>query len=546
MVDSHNLASSRAENDLVSTHGSRVLSLASGTLASRFTGLLRVLVLAWVLGFTPLADAFNLANTVPNMVFDLVLGGVASATFIPVFVERLAVDGERKAWQSISTVVNASVGVLAITSLLAWFLAPQIIQGFTSMQHGRSLHLTAQREAAIQLLRWFVPQIFFYGLIGISTAMLNIRNRFTAGAWTPVVNNVVCIGVLIWFHQVEPSPTVNSVLSTQHLLYLGVGTTFGVALQFLFLLPSLARTDLFRLRLRIDFADPALASIRRLGAWTLAVVVANQVSLYVVLAVAFSLGGSGPVSAYTYGWSFMQMPYAVVVVSVLASLTPQLARFATNQDFVSFTTRLRFGLRQSLVIIIPCALFLVVLGSPLVALLLHHADLRHPLLAGTVLRILAAGLPGFTIFQLGIRGLQAMQRAREVFALYAIENTLNVILAFVIGRHSIAGLTGSVVISYTACALLVLLVLARHQVSIWSELWSIHVRRSLLASVLSLVTMTLVYSAMTATVGIGLFERFGASLLSGLLTYLVVLLIGQSRQRPQSKEHRGASTHHHR
>ena len=86
----------------MSTHGSRVVYLASGTLASRLTGLLRVLVLAWVLGFTPLADAFNLANTVPNMVFDLVLGGVASATFIPVFVERLAVDSEENAWRSIS------------------------------------------------------------------------------------------------------------------------------------------------------------------------------------------------------------------------------------------------------------------------------------------------------------------------------------------------------------------------------------------------------------------------------------------------------------
>jgi putative peptidoglycan lipid II flippase len=82
-----------------STHTSRVVSMASGTLASRLTGLFRVLVLAWVLGFTPIADSFNLANTVPNMLFDLVLGGVAGATFIPVFVERLALDGERRAWK---------------------------------------------------------------------------------------------------------------------------------------------------------------------------------------------------------------------------------------------------------------------------------------------------------------------------------------------------------------------------------------------------------------------------------------------------------------
>ncbi len=530
----------------MSTHGSRVLSLAGGTFASRLTGLLRVLVLAWVLGFTPLADAFNLANTVPNMVFDLVLGGVASATFIPVFVERLAVDTEEGAWRSISSVITGAILVLAITSAAAWVLAPQVIQGFTAMQHGATHHLAAQREVAVQLLRWFVPQIFFYGLIGISTALLNIRNRFSAGAWTPVVNNIICIAVLIWFHQVEPSPSVASVSSTQHLMYLGVGTTFGVALQFLFLLPSLSATDLYRLRLRLDFADPAIAAVRRLGAWTLAVVLANQASLYVVLAVAFSLGGSGPVSAYTYGWSFMQMPYAVVVVSVLTSLTPQLARFATDQDFGSFTKQLRFGLRQSLVIIIPCALFLVVLGSPLVALFLHHADLRHPLLAGTVLRILAIGLPGFTLFQLGIRGLQAMQKARQVFFLYALQNILTIALAYAIGRHSMAGLTGSVSIAYSACALLVLWVLSRNEVSIWSELWSVHVRRTVAASSLSLVAMTFAYSASTSTVGIGLFERFFAAAVVGIVIYLVVLLVGQRRQQSHLKERRGPSTHNHR
>ena len=530
----------------MSTHGSRVLSLASGTLASRLTGLLRVLVLAWVLGFTPLADAFNLANTVPNMVFDLVLGGVASATFIPVFVERLAVASERDAWESISSVVTGALLVLAGTSIAAWIVAPQIIQGFTSMQHGATHHLGMQRDVAVQLLRWFIPQIFFYGVIGISTSLLNIRSRFTAGAWTPVVNNIVCIAVLIWFHQVEPHPTLSSVASTQHLMYLGVGTTFGVALQFLCLLPSLSATDLYRLRLRINFADPAIAAVRRLGAWTLAVVLANQASLYVVLAVAFSLGGSGPVSAYTYGWSFMQMPYAVVVVSVISSLTPQLARLATESNFESFTSRLRFGMRQSLVIIIPCTLLLVVLGSPIVALLLHHADLRHPLLAGTVLRILAIGLPGFTVFQLGIRGLQAMQRAKEVFALYAIENVMNIALAYAIGRHSMAGLTGSVAISYSLCAFLVLFVLSRHHVSIWSELWSVHVRRSLIASIGSLFVMTFIYSAMTAQVGLGLFERFMASAIGGFLVYLVVLLIGQSRQGSHPKEHHGASTHNYR
>ena len=183
-----------------STHSSRVASMASGTMVSRLTGLFRVLVLAWVLGFTPIADSFNLANTVPNMLFDLVLGGVAGATFIPVFVERLALDGERRAWRSISSVVTGAVVVLTSASVIAWFCAPWIIDGFTAFRHSTTTEsitvLNQQRAVATDLLRWFVPQIFFYGVIGIATSLLNIRHRFGVAAWVPLANNVVGLIVI--------------------------------------------------------------------------------------------------------------------------------------------------------------------------------------------------------------------------------------------------------------------------------------------------------------------------------------------------------------
>ena len=179
---------------------------------------------------------------------------------------------------------------------------------------------------------------------------------------------------------------------------------------------------------------------------------ANQLSLYVVLAYAFGLGGNGPVSAYTYGWSFMQMPYAVVVVSVLGAITPQLAGFATDEDYDGLSERLRFGLRQSLVIIIPCTLVLIVLSQPIVAILLNHLNASHQLAVGTVLAVLAAGLPGFTVFQLCVRDCKSMQRAREVFLLYVLDNALTIVLCIVLGRHSIAGLTASVSIGYTVAA----------------------------------------------------------------------------------------------
>jgi len=335
----------------------------------------------------------------------------------------------------------------------------------------------------------------------------------------------VCIGVLVWFHLVDPSPTVSSVQGTNHLLYLGLGTSLGVGLQFVALLPSLARADLWRLTFRLDLRDPAVKAVTRLGSWTLLVVVANQASLYVVLAFAFGVGGSGPVSAYTYGWSFMQLPYAVVVVSVLSALTPQLSAFATQKNFAALAERLRFGLRQSLVIIIPCTFVLVILAQPIVAILLNHLDATHRLSAAVVLAILAAGLPGFTVFQLVIRGLQAMQRARTVFVLYALQNGLTIGLCFVLGRHSLAGLTASVSLAYGAAAVVALLTIGRLHVALVPALWGVHVQRSLVASGLATLAMAASYAGPSWNHGLGLVARLTGALVVGLVVYALAVLV---------------------
>ncbi len=514
--------------------------MASGTLVSRLTGLLRVVVLAWVLGFTRLADAFNLANTIPNMLYDLVLGGILIATYIPVFVERLAVDGERRAWRSISSVLTASVLVLAVGSIVAWIAAPWIIDGFTALNQLSASHaqaaVTAERAVATDLLRWFVPQIFFYGVIGLATALLNVRQRFGAPAWVPVANNVVAIAVLIWFHLVDPTPSIGHLAGTRPLLWLGLGTTLGVAVQFVLLVPSLGRSHLGRLGVRLDLQDPALRAIARLGSWTFLVVVANQASLYVILALAFGIGGSGPVSAYTYGWSFFLMPYAVIVVSVLSSLGPQLAELATAHDWEQLGARLRFGLRQSLVIIVPTTVAFLVLNQPLVAILLNHVNATRPLAAGTVLAVLAAGMPGFTLYMLSIRGLQAMQRARVVFALYVLQNGLNIVLAFLWGRHSLAGLTASVSVSYTIAAGAAVGVLARRRVHVARAIWSVHVRRSTLASLVAGGAMAVTYVLGSAGSGTGLVVRFVAAVLAGAIAFVVIVALEQraTGRRPQN------------
>jgi len=520
----------------------RVTRIAGGTLASRASGLIRVLVLAWVLGFTPLADAYNLANTVPNMLYDLVLGGILSATFIPVFVERLALDGERRAWRSISSVVTAATIALVIASVLTFLLAPEIIRAFTVLggrTPGRSsAQLALEQSVATSLLRWFSPQILFYGLIGIGSALLNVRHRFSAPAWAPIANNVVCIIVLVWFHAVDPVPTLTGVAGTSTLAWLGIGTTIGVAVQALMLLPSMSRADLWRLTPRLDLKDPALRAIARLGSWTFGVVLANQASLYVVLALAFGIGGSGPVSAYTYGWSFMQMPYAVVVVSVLNALTPRLAALATNRDHREFAKRLGLGMRQSLVIIIPVAAMLVVLAQPIVAVLLNHGNAQYSLKSGTVLAVLAAGLPGFTAFQVAIRGLQSMQHASDTFWLYLFQNGSTIALALLIGRHSLGGLCASVAISYLVAAVLAIATLSWRGVSLWGEIARPAVTRALVDAIIAAIAAALAYNVRAWPSGAGLLLRLALAITVGLLVYGGLQVLGHRRE--QSRRRRPA------
>jgi len=516
-----------------------LLSVASGTLISRASGLLRVLVLAYVLGFTPLADAFNLANTVPNMLFDLVLGGVASATFIPVFIERLALDGERRAWRSISSVLSFSLVVLLLASALARLLAPFIIGSFTVWTHASGAggaQVLAQRDVAVSFLRWFIPQIFFYGVIGLMGTLLNIRQKFGAVAWAPITNNIVCCLVLFWFHLVDPSPTLASLHGDGHLAWLGVGTTLGVAIQATVLIPSLSRSSLHRLRFRWNLRDPALATIARLGSWTVLVILANQISLFVVLACAFTIGGQGPISAYTYGWSFMQMPYAVVVVSVLNVLTPRLAEHAARGERLEFRERLGAGVRESLAIIIPLSFLLVVLAQPVVALFLHHGDASHRLAAGTVLAILVAGLPGFTIFQVCVRGLQTLQRARDVFWLYLGQNILTVAGILLIGRHSLGGLVASIALAYSLAAGGALLVLHEQGVTLWEDVFSWAVGRTVASSLGAAFASALAYSLFTSVSGFGLLLRTGFSVLFGAGSFFALTYWRKQRATPAAQK----------
>ena len=514
------------------------LGMALGTAVSRLTGVGRILVLAYALGFHHLADAYNLANTSPNMLYDIVLGGVLSATFIPVFIDRLATRSNKEAWRAISAVVTLALAVLAVATIVFWLLAPLVIDAFTAFGHNSGISpatLTSERAVATDLLRWFVPQVFFYGVISLVTALLNARHRFGAPTWVPVANNLVCIAVLLWFHHVAPNPSLHStVLHGHQLELLGLGTTAGVALQALLLAPSFARAGLGRVRFHWEPGHEAVRTVLKLGLWTFGFVLANQIALYVVLALAVGAKGDGTVSSYTYAYAFMQMPYAVVAVSVMSAVTPDLSRYWALDDVAAFRRRFTGGLRAVLSIILPAAVGMLLLAKPAIALLLGHGVAKpgETADAGAALAILAAGLPGFCSFLFVVRALQAMQRTRVAFWLYLVENGINVVLALaLVHSMSVRGLAVSVSVAYSIAAVLGVAVLRGWLGNLggrraWSPL-----RGSALSTIVMGIAVLVVSNLSGASHGIGLLVRVVASVAVGAAAYLGTAVFMANHER---------------
>ena len=209
--------------------------------------------------------------------------------------------------------------------------------------------------------------------------------------------------------------------------------------------------------------DPAIRMIVRLSGWTFGFVLANQIALFVVLALEFHVG-PGAVSAYTYAYAFFQFPFAVVATSIINVASPDLARLRTARRWPELGNRFGGALRQVLALILPATVGYLILARQAVTLLLQHgnegAGAAH--LTASVLALFALGLPGFCVFFLATRTFQAMQDTRSAFVLYVLENGLNILVAVLLYRPlGVRGLALSYSVAYTIAALAALVGAAR-------------------------------------------------------------------------------------
>ena len=498
------------------TLGRDTAAMAVGTLLSRVTGFGRLVALAYAMGFTRLTDSYNLANVTPNIVYELVLGGILSATLIPVFVDRLASDDEDDAWRAVSAVITTAAVLLVAVTALFVLIAPILVRLYTIGNDTASLD--EQRAVATGLLRMFAPQVAFYGMVTLTTAVLHARRRFAAPMFAPVLNNLVVIGVLLALPHVADDVSLRAVRhDTGAQLLLGLGTTAGVAAMALVLLPALRGTGA-RLRPVWDPGHPAVRTIVRLSGWTFGFVAANQVALMVVLVLAN--GQAGDVAAYQAGQVFFLLPHGVFAVSVTRALQPDLSERSSIDDTAGFGRRVGVGLRTIAAIVVPAAVGYLCLARPIVGVALEHGALGEGSATTTadVLALLALGLPGYSIYLFLVSAYQAMQDTRSVFFLYLWENGINVVLALALYPFlGVQGLALAYALAYTAGAGIAVVHLQRRVGTVDTfgvvRTW---VRVAVASAVMAGAVTAL--GAVTDTAAL----RLGIGVIAGVSVYLVV------------------------
>jgi putative peptidoglycan lipid II flippase len=392
-------------------------AMALGTLASRLTGFLRTFVLVAALGQAQLADAYNNSNTLPNTVYYLMLGGIFTSVVVPMLV-RSAKNDPDKGEGYAERIFTLGVIALLIITVLATALAGPLVDLYAGGGGPPGTTAAAEHHLMVLFAYFFIPQIFFYGMDSLLGAILNVRGRFGANMWTPVINNVIVIFISVLYIVMFGTKYAKhpETLPSSAILLLGIGTTAGILIQSICLFPVLRRAG-FSMRLRGDLRRGEISEIGRMAGWMLGYVFSQWLGNLVVQRVANIAGhdatGAG-YSAYSYAWSLFQLPYAVVGISVISALLPRMSGHATDRRYSKVREDFSTGVRLASVIVVPAAVFLAVLGAPLCQFLFSFgantpANARY---VGEVFGVFSLGLVPFMLTQLQLRVFYSFQENR--------------------------------------------------------------------------------------------------------------------------------------
>jgi putative peptidoglycan lipid II flippase len=372
--------------------------MAIGSLVSRGTGFLRTIILAAALGGFAVGDAYTTAQVVPGMIEVLLVGGVLSSVVVPMLVRRRKSDPDRgEAYtQRLLTLV---VITLAVATFIATLAAGVLTAIYVGDRHG-----DAYKGLVTNLSYLMLPMVFFMGLSGVLTGVLNTRGHFATPMFAPILNNLVVIatGVLyMLIYGVEAVEPGN--MTPGQIALLGGGTLLGVVVQAAGLFPALRKVG-FRWRWRFDFKALGLRELGRIGGWAFCYVCVTQVGQLVVFNLlngASAAKEPGPI-IYNNVFLLMMMAHGIISVSIITALVPRMSAAAADNRLGDLAADLSRGTRVIAAVLTPVAICYAVLAAPISVALFRSGAYSQENATDTalVLVIAAVALVPFSISQL--------------------------------------------------------------------------------------------------------------------------------------------------
>jgi len=382
-----------------------------GTIISRATGLIRNLLLVAALGTGLLGDAFNVANTTPNIIYNLLIGGALSAVFVPLIVQSFRQEDGGSAY--ISRLLSLIASALLFITIAAMLLAPLLISLYAPTFSGRS------RDVTLAFALYCLPQILFYGLYGILGQIANAKEKFGPMMWAPIANNLLVIALFSYFISVTDEISLETISDSQIAL-LGLGSTVGIALQALILIPTLKKSGL-KLSFRRDWRGVGLDKAMRLASWAFIFVLISQIGFLItvnlatraaVLAQGQGIDYGVGYTPYANAYLVMLLPHSIVTISIVTALLPGLSKLAFDKKLSEVRDQLSKALRLTAILTIPASLFFFFFAEEIASAIFFGISEQSAEYIGRVLAAMSLGLIPLSINLVLIRGLNAFENTK--------------------------------------------------------------------------------------------------------------------------------------
>lgn len=400
--------------------GRWTMVMASGTLVSRILGFVRTMLLVAALGVNAAgANAYDVANRIPNAMFALLAAGVLNSALVPQIVKAFGnADGKRIVDRIVTIGSVISAGAAAVLTIAA----PIMVRVYSQDWSPELLAL------ATGLAYWIIPQLFFYGLYTLLGQVLNAREQFGPFMWAPVLNNVIGIAglvayIAIYGKYVTGSEFVPSDWTPERIALLGGVATLGIAAQALILVIPLVRGG-YRWKWRWSGPRGELTTLRRIVSWALAAVAVEQVGVALTTQVASAANPDGEAigiagnAAYTSALTVYLVPHSLVTVSILTALFTTMSRFYSQGDLAGLRSEISRGARLIGVFTVYATAMMLVIGPLVVRALLPTASNPEARSVTEVVWVLSLGLVPLGLSVLVKRVLFVMEDARSVFLIH--------------------------------------------------------------------------------------------------------------------------------